>query len=127
MSDLVSIIDELRKKHGDTVEVRKKLPWYLLGIEINDGWLYIDDKDDHFNVGWSTSSTSHDLMARPFYSVDVSKETSLMRQVYGLTGAWKTALSLWPVHDKDEAQEIFQMIERLLRRCHGDRKTQSQS
>ena len=91
--EIIPIIHHLLDKHGDAIEIRKKLPWYLLGIEINDGWLCIDTKDDHYFITWSTDPQSHNVMARPLYGVDICKETGNLRSKHGLTGVWKTAIS----------------------------------
>ena len=116
--DTISAIHHLLDKYGTVLEIKKILPWYLLSIKVNDGWLVIDDNDGHYFITWSTYPQSHNVLARPLYGVNICKETGALRSKHGLTGAWKTAISIWPISDKKEAQEVFSMMLRLINRCY---------
>ncbi len=86
------------------------------------GWLHIEDEGNRYNVFYTSSKDTHNRGTGPAYMVDFEKKTGDLYARYGLTGAWKTALSLWPVDDPEEAREIFQTVAGMVDEAYNHRK-----
>lgn len=108
----------LHQRFGKLVEVceRKQILW-CLPLTLHSGWVSIEDKEDHWAVLWTSDRDTHDpLFHGPAIGIDVRKDTGERHRIAGagLSGAWRTAVTLWPVRDDGEAEEVFRRVQRLV-------------
>lgn len=86
------------------------------------GWLAITNEDNCYSVHYTSGKDIHQPLCGPSYIADFEKDTGRPYERNGLTGAWKTALSLWPVNDQAEAREIFQTVAGMVDDAYDHRK-----
>jgi len=89
----------------------KKFLW-LIPYRSRGGWISIEVKDDKdvFFVMWTDSKDSHlPHISGSAYAVDIRRDTGELNNRFGQTGAWKSAISMWPIYDDNraEAERIF--------------------
>ena len=121
--EIIAKIEQLYAEHGETVQIPSapsKAPWWrkLFGAinPVRPGYLWIEEKDDHWNVQWATGRTTHNGYV-PTISVDFDKATGERWKRYGLSGAWQSALSMWPVRKEEEANIIYHRMVSHINRC----------
>jgi hypothetical protein len=108
-------IEALFSKHGESVEIGR-----TLGI-FSKGWLSISDRGDFWDILYTSSKDTHSY--QPLYGPALGADflkASGERKIgpRDLTGAWKTALSLWPVRDEREAVAVFETVKGYIERAY---------
>ncbi len=103
-------VAQLYRACGGSVRVSRWAPFA--------GWLSITDEDRSWHVMWTTGRTTH-LCTRPALAVDIDKATGGLSSLRGVTGAWKSAISMWPVFDVHEAARVHARVCDLIRRAHA--------
>jgi len=106
----------LAERFEDPVEVleRVRLLWFIPFTRCR-GWFSIEDNGDHWAVLWTSHRDTHDpLFHGSAIAADVRKDTGERHQRAGLSGAWRTALSLWPVRNENDAERIFRHVQHLV-------------
>lgn len=126
-SKLSQTISELQKKHGDSIPIRKSTKHFfgLVTKTTTETWLWISDEGSHWNVTAASSKSHHNARSGPAYAVDIDKINGSLRAEHGLTGAWKTALSIWPIRNKDEADNAFKYIVALIEKVAAEPEAKS--
>lgn len=118
----VNVADKLSylfKNHGEQLQtdccrglpVKKK--YFFNMLESTEAWLWIYDKTNHWHVMLASNKTFHDRsFGRRAYGADFYKKTG-KRYNKNLSGAWKTAINLWPVPENkpDEVDSVFKRLE----------------
>lgn len=109
---MITAIQKIRaiiKHHGDAAPITKPSTflWGLFSwLQSNKGWLWLDDHSDYWSI-YLTSDKRYHVSFGPVYIVDIDKSTGLLKNDMGSTGAYKTAISVWPIRDPDEAHAIY--------------------
>lgn len=121
--EIIQKIERLLELHGETVPItgaKATSSWWqrLLGAinPIRPGYLWIDVAKHSINVQWATGRTTHNGYQTTF-SIDFDKATGKRYTRHGLTGAWKSALSMWPVRDESSADAYYDRIVALIEQC----------
>lgn len=102
-------IEAIIKHHGDSAPITKPSTflWGLFSwLRPNKGWLWLEDHNDYWSIYLASDKHYHNGVGSA-YVVDVSKSTGLLKNDIRSTGAYKSAVSLWPVRDPDEAHAIY--------------------
>lgn len=97
-------LQALRDHKGAHVEIGRS---FFLGSK---GWLSIDDKDTHFAVMYTSDKDTHGPLSGPAYMLEINKQTGARQETAGLSGAWKSALSMWPVRGADEIAQVEKIM-----------------
>lgn len=101
-------IEKLFNTFGESVEIGKFL------FVFSKGWIHITDNksDKTWSVMYTTHKDFHNRGAGPSYIIDgISKETGdIINFRSSNTGVFKSAISMWPVDDKNEAELIFEKM-----------------
>ena len=103
-------IQWLVKYVGNHIKVRRKVPglWRIFGKWSSNGWLSLDDKGDYWAVLWTSNRHVHNPLAGSAFGVDVNKADGLrVRGSLDLTGAWKSAISMWPIRNEEDAKVVY--------------------
>lgn len=67
------------------------------------GWIAVDDEPDRWFVIWTNQKNHHNRAGGArCYAVEFRKDTGAPRSDGDWTGAWESAISLWPVTKKDQ-------------------------
>lgn len=107
-------IEALFGKHGEQVEVGKKL-----GV-LSKGWLSISEREDSWHVMYTNGKDEHyRLFSDPALGADFLKDSGERKigPLY-LKGAWKSALSMRPVIDEGQAVEVFDTVKGYIEQAH---------
>lgn len=126
---LSSQISELFGACGEFAEIRSPETWSwmsLSNVRHSQGWLSIEDLEDHWHVMWTSHKDTHDWHGTKQHAVgiDVDKKSGLLRTVgkagepFYLSGAWKSAISMWPVREPEAAQEILDAMSARIAAAH---------
>ena len=106
-------IAELRKRFGDSIQVfRWRKIFGLIPIKLFLGWLWIEERDDYWSLSLASGKSSNNhFWSGPVYGADFRKDNG-NRKIgpLGLTGAWKSALSMWPILEERKASQVFALI-----------------
>ncbi|MDO8507041.1 MAG: hypothetical protein Q7S53_00545 [bacterium] len=105
-------IAELVKRCGKSVQIlEKKRMLGFIPVTHSRGWLWIDDANDHWSVTLANGKTSHQALGSKAFAADFRKANG-ERKIgpSDLTGVWKSALSMWPIRDEEEAVRVFDLI-----------------
>ena len=97
-------IQTLFNAHGETVQIGKRFGLF------SRGWLWIEDNGDSWHIDVANGRTSHDPLGGSVYGIDVRKDTGERLKKPGLTGAWESAISMWPVRDEGRAEGIYRHV-----------------
>lgn len=108
-------IQALVEQEGPLFRVPKK-SW--LNIFEYRPWISVDRKPDCYSVMLASGRTTHQPLHGPAYMVDFDLDTGELRSNFGLTGAWKSAISMWPIRDRTQAEQVYQRAVALLERCY---------
>ena len=111
MSNAQKII-ELMKLFGRSVRIfERKRVLGLFSVTLSRGWLWIDDAGDHWSVTFANGETVHQPFWGPALGADFRKNDG-ERKIgpLDLTGAWKTAISMWPIRKEEEAVRVFSLV-----------------
>lgn len=73
------------------------------------GWLYLTDKSDHISVLFILGEMSNRIYLSA-YAVDIDKRDGSLFQRNGLSGAWKSAVRMWPVKEEELIKDIFEDV-----------------
>lgn len=109
-------ISMLAEQYGKQVEVlqRKK----ILGLfpsTLHIGWLWIEDKGTYWYVTFASGKDCHNTLNGPAIGADFLKESGERRVgPLGLSGAWESALSMWPIKEEAKAISVFTRISSLI-------------
>lgn len=105
-------ISKLVEQLGDSVQIfeRKRVLGFI-PLTISRGWLWLEDAGDHWSVTLANGKTTHQPLGGPALGADFRKDSG-ERKVgpLDLTGAWKSALSMWPIKNEEEAARVFTLI-----------------
>jgi hypothetical protein len=104
----VDKIQALLDNKGTSVEIGRS---FFSGSK---GWLAIEDKGDYFSIMYTSDKDTHSPLAGPALMLDLDKETGTRRQAAGLSGAWRSALSMWPVRDAGEIESVQKKMTALI-------------
>lgn len=116
--------EKLRSLHGQSpdedsyeVNVPRKILWvssssdrfYVTVYDKGDYWfvLLTNQKDSHNRAGGSRA-----------YAVDFRKDDGEVHERFSHSGAWKSALTVWPVMEEDEAKRIVDYVARMVDLAH---------
>ena len=118
---LVQKIEMLAEQVGNAVQVvegveRKR----VLGSTSRNvfyGWLWIEEKKArwggkaYWRVFLANGEKTHQpSVDDPCFAADFQKANGQPYRRFGLTGAWDSALSMWPVRDEKEATRIIDLV-----------------
>lgn len=84
-------------------------------------WLWIDDDGADWFVTVASGPRSHDALSGPAYGCYVDKGTGELSASRGWTGAWRTALSMWPIRDEADARLAYGVVAAAVARAGGGR------
>lgn len=102
-------IRSLVQQYGNKIRVRRG--FRLFGRRINlwtRCWLRVEESPDHWGVFRASGRDTHfPIPYGPVIAADFRKDTGALHTAHGLTGAYMTALSLWPVRDETKARIIY--------------------
>jgi hypothetical protein len=95
---------------------KKKVFSGLIPVKIHDGWIAITEEKNCFSVMWTTERDSHNRHDGPALVIDLDKSDGTLYRRAGLSGAWKQALSLWPVGEQhqDEIKQIYDLMQKRI-------------
>ena len=110
--NIVEKIKWLKEQHGESVEIGSS--FYLF----SKGWLNIDENDDAYHVMYTSAKDTHNPLSGPALGVDFTKATGDRYKRYGLSGAWRSALSMWPVRDEVEAHQVYMQVRRYIKSAY---------
>lgn len=98
--------------------------WGFFSFLSAHNWLWVEDSGTYWTVYIASGKTTHCALFGPCYGIDVDKTTGALYAKDGLTGAWKTALSMWPIRNKEKAETTYKYlaskIEKAYRRIPAD-------
>ena len=84
-------------------------------------WLTIYEYEDYWHAMVHNLESGHQPLNGTTYGVDYLKSDGSLRDgPRYLTGAWKAALSMWPVSDEQEVQEVFDYVSRKIDKAYND-------
>lgn len=107
------LISDIYQRCGESARVGRFLCFFSLG------WLNIEDGGDYWSVMWTSNKDYHSILAgRPAIVAEFRKSTGDRNTFFGLSGAYKSAISMWPVRDKEEADRIFTEVTRHIKNAH---------
>lgn len=108
-------IQTLFKQYGESVQIGK-----FLGI-ISKGWLSITEKECCYSVLYTSEKDAHYPLKSggPALEIDFNKVTGERHRSLGFTGAWKTALSMWPVYNEQEANEVYDTVKSYVDKAYN--------
>jgi hypothetical protein len=118
MSDFPQKVADLLAKYGPTVPVYRRHSWLFFRWRSREGWLWVEDHDQYWTIWVSSFRTIGLPGGSPPVAADISKETGERWQRHGLTGAWRTAISAWPVNDENVARQIFELVVERVNHVH---------
>lgn len=111
-------IQALYEKHGSIVkiEVMRPLIFGLFKRKVTLCYLWIDRNEDRQE--WVVTKSSD----RNYHSTYTFRATAATYDNHGarkegpgvMTGAWETAISMWPVYKEKRAVEIYEEINKLI-------------
>lgn len=105
-------IGKLVEKFGKSVQIfeRKRVLGFI-PLTLSRGWLWIEDTHDHWSVILANGKMTHQPLDGHAFGADFRKDNG-ERKVgpLDLTGAWKTAVSMWPIRNEEEAVRVFNLI-----------------
>lgn len=113
--DIIKKIEFLLKA-GDVVPVNLEKAIKIFNFRFviwraNQGWLHIEDKQDYYSIMWTTDKETH---SRAFgtraHMIDLDKATGKLHQKYGFSGAWESAISMWPVKEEEDIKRVFNIM-----------------
>lgn len=126
--EIIQKIEQLREQYGSTVKIPSPEPtWWqrfnawidpLYALRLGNGYLWIEDHDSdgYYNVQWATGRTTHSGYKSSF-AVDFDKKTGKRYTGHYLTGAWRTAVTMWAVRDEASADDYYRKIVALINKC----------
>ena len=93
---------ELMEKVGKEVPIRRS----LFGLKLwAHHWLWVSEKNGVVTVYLANGKNSHfPHFSGPCYCVDINSEGKKHGSV------WRSAISMWPVRNKEEAEEIWHHV-----------------
>jgi hypothetical protein len=108
---------ETLAKLGESHEIGKEFFFF------SKGWIAIEDEDDSYFVHYTSDKDSHNrAFGATSYAASFEKGTGDLKPGPGdLTGAWKTAISLWPVRDPAEAASVHKLMRDLVHEAYDNR------
>lgn len=111
-------IRALYERHrGQPIQVfeTEKILRGWISFEKSRGWLDIQDEGNYWAVTFMNGQDGRSLLDEPTYGADFTKDTGgRMISPPLLTGAWKTAITTWPVEEEKEANRIFDHVSRMV-------------
>ena len=105
-------ISRLMERFGRSVQIfERKHVLGFIPITLSRGWLWIEDANDHWSVTLANGKTTHQPLDGPALGADFRKDNG-ERKIgpFDLTGAWKSAISMWPIRNEKEAARVFGLI-----------------
>jgi len=105
-------ISKLVERFGKSVQIfeRKRVLGLVL-VTLSRGWLWIENANDHWSVTLANGKTTHQPLGGPALGADFRKDNGECKVgPLDLTGAWKSALSMWPIRNEEEAARVFSLI-----------------
>ena len=106
-------ISQLTERFGKEIKVLERIR--VLGfipVTLSCGWLWISvDANDHWSVTLASRRTGHYPIFSPAFGADFRKDNG-ERKIgpLHLRGAWKSAISMWPITEDEEADRVFNLI-----------------
>ncbi|MBI4435015.1 hypothetical protein HY635_04380 [Candidatus Uhrbacteria bacterium] len=105
----------LEQRFGKHVEVFEtvRICW-IIPFTRSRGWLSIKGEEAHWAVLWTSDRDTHSPLLGSAIGVDIRKDDGTRYRPAGLTGAWRSAISLWPARDEGEADQIERRMRHLI-------------
>ncbi len=114
---IVQKVVDLYETYGKSVKIPRSGWWAFWEAP---GWLWIFKEREHYHVQWATGKTTHFSPCKS-YGVDICFKTGKRHSVYKLTGAWHSALSMWPIYGESSADCVYNYIVDLVEKTHDVR------
>lgn len=114
-SNTSDLIEDLYNTCGNQAEIAKKFWLFSIG----KGWLHLTDEGDYWFVLYTSDKDTHHILNGPALGADFEKTTGERKiRCSGLTGAWESAINMWPVKDEEKAEQIFNIVRRYVHQAH---------
>lgn len=120
--DSVHVLEVVSLPLGDLSLFGLKLPGKIKVRTKSHGWLWIEKHGDYWNVALANGQGSHNPLWGSAYSVDILVRTGARRKHLGLTGAWKSAMTTWPVRDEYEARRVWDVVVSCIEQAYQHHK-----
>ncbi len=123
----VDKITKLFEKFGKVVQIQYRKKFLgLIPYTYRGWWMSFEDKDDHWFVFLTNGRDSHCRMfGASAIGADFSKKDNVLYSRLNMSGAWKSAISMWPVQDEQESIEIFEEIKFYIDKTYEHHFSQS--
>ena len=113
---------KLVELRGTSVPVYRQVKFFwFIPLRFLIGYLWISDERTHWGVTIANGETSHNrAFGARAYGADFRKEDGERRiGPPGITGAWQTAITMWPVRSEEKAIEVFNYVAGLVDQAHA--------